>query len=58
MFVARDKNGSLWLHNGFPYKTFDEWKSSEDWMSLNADLFPELKWESEPLEVELKAVKS
>jgi hypothetical protein len=58
MFVARDKDGSLWLHDDLPYRTFDEWKNSEDWMSLNAGLFPNLKWESDPLEVELKEVQS
>jgi hypothetical protein len=60
MWVARDKDGSLWLHDVFPYRNraFDEWNNSGDLMSLDAGLFPDLKWESDPLEIELKAVQS
>lgn len=59
MYIARDKNGSLWLYNEKPIRQEEE----EDWTiasptdtavgKLDTNMFPELKWEDEPLEVNL-----
>ena len=55
MWVARDKNGKLYLFTVFPERYDSEWNSG-DWksqMEIPSSLFPNLKWENEPLEVEL-----
>lgn len=62
MWIARDKNGSLWLYNEKPIRNEEE----EDWTiatptdtavgTLDTNMFPELKWEDEPIEVDLVAV--
>lgn len=58
MFVARDKNGKLWLHlsESKPYKDVDDvWVNCRGkYHQLDSSLFPEVKWEDEePTEVEL-----
>lgn len=30
MWIARDKNGDLWLHKEKPIKTYDQWSSIGD----------------------------
>lgn len=60
MWVARDKDGSLWLYNEKPTR---EEKSScwinkssitnEGIGTLQLTMFPDLKWEDEPIEIEL-----
>lgn len=55
MWVARDKNGTLKLFDSMPKRgeLCGEWFNA--WcFKLNNDLFPDLKWEDEPIEVELK----
>ena len=81
MWIARDKNGLLWLFNsnkpirGLHYDTetdtytdeYDNWLCGssdgiedynvmEDIIQLPSSLFPDLKWENEPLEVELSLI--
>lgn len=59
MWIARDKNGELWLHKEKPIKKTDwRWYSTGDieLVSLvNKSIFPEVKWEDEePRELVLK----
>jgi len=60
MWVARNGDGTISLHATKPIRMASEdyWISFDDSTRMFKDLFPDLKWESEPLEVELKAVKS
>lgn len=53
-WVARDKNGALSVHDGFPIRDEDYecWQSLSN-LSLKEELFPELKWEDTPIEVEI-----
>lgn len=57
MYVARDKDGDLYLYKDHPIKCSESWqpsKTSNDWIKLYPSLFPEVKWEDEePTEVEL-----
>lgn len=63
MYVARDKDGSLYLFNARPVKIDEcgDWQPSEtslDWIKLDPSRFPEVKWEDEePTEVELVIIK-
>ena len=62
-YVARDKNGSLWLYIGKPYRGigrfFGDLKKGSctvccndfEIFGLNKDDFKDLKWEDEPVEV-------
>lgn len=59
MWIARDKDNSLWLYDEKPVRNEKE----EDWTIasptdtavgvLDKDMFPKLQWEDEPLEVDL-----
>lgn len=58
-WVARNKSGFLGLHFACPERYDDEQWSKEFWirgMRLPQDMFPDLKWEDEPIEVELKEI--
>lgn len=60
-YVARDKDGSLWLYMGKPIRTDDKFASSINivlrspnkfrYLGLNENDYSNLKWEDEPLEV-------
>lgn len=54
-WVARDKNNDLYFFTYKPHRTDGVFYSevSEDVLHLNNDMFPELSWQSEPIEVEL-----
>lgn len=67
MWVARDKDWALALFTHKPKRNYTgQWQpityeevpdddfTTIDWMELNPNLFPDLKWEDEPIEVELK----
>lgn len=57
MWIARDKDGSLWLHKTKPYKLDDYWYNEGDVsdIALEKDWFPEVKWkDEEPRELILK----
>lgn len=50
MWIARDKNGDLWLHKEKPIKTYDQWSSIGDveLVSLvDKSIFSEVKWDDE-----------
>lgn len=55
MFVARYKNGSLYLHTfkPWPNNLTGEWSNPGCKTMLRADLFPKLKFKDEPIEVEI-----
>lgn len=60
LWIARDKDGDLYLYTRKPEKVEEYW--TVEWphayYQFNTDLFPEVKWEDdEPTEVELKIVK-
>ena len=67
MWVARDKDGALWLFTHKPERSsFDkrfEWELPDNaladghGMPLPYDMFPGVTWETEPLEVVLKIVE-
>ena len=63
MWIARDKYEGLWLFIEKPIRSASEFwwevdtKNSilreDDYMEIDGDLFPDLRWEDEPIEVEL-----
>ena len=57
MWVARDKDGSLWIYfDDKPKKSHDKWwatNQSVRYCRINSSLFPDLRWEDEPIEVKL-----
>lgn len=62
MWVARDKDGKLWFYREKPRRVKDGGYWVLDDISdyecvLPEDLFPYLKWEDEPIEVELTIKK-
>lgn len=55
MYIARDKNRYLHLFIEKPKRNNNEyWFSPQYNLSLDYTLFPELRWEDEPIEVMLK----
>lgn len=58
LYVARDKNGSLYLYGNKPKKHSIIWTNLGFVERLDSNLFPEVKWEDEePTEVELTIKK-
>lgn len=56
LWVARDNNGELYLYNEKPecYNDSKVWFACGICAKLDNNLFPDLTWEDEPLEVELR----
>lgn len=57
LWVAREKRGGLFLYETKPILDYDFgiWFTDSDCMgTISKNLFPELKWEDEPIEVELR----
>lgn len=56
LWVARDNNGELYLYNEKPecYNDSKVWFACGICAQLDNNLFPDLTWEDEPLEVELR----
>ena len=56
-YIARDLSGSLYLYSYKPYRGASSWQTEvgpyNDFMELNPSLYPELTWDSEPLEFTL-----
>lgn len=62
-YIARDKNGKLYLYMGKPFRDSSKFCSSLsnhsiildnryfNWFKLNEDDYNNLKWEDEPVEV-------
>lgn len=55
-WVARDKNGSLFAYNDKPTRCDNqkEWFAEKFLSSMENSFFPDLTWEDEPIEVELR----
>ena len=65
MWVARDKDGQLTLYSDKPHRCMEVGWNNESWdivsvdnpftdmMVLNSNMFSDLTWEDEPIEVEL-----
>ena len=57
LWLARDKNGSLWVYKRKPERTeksFDIKWGVHERIWLNGEDFPEVTWENSPMQVELK----
>lgn len=56
MWIARDEDGSIWLHLNKPSKWNNEWFSKGcGIIPIDKTLFPEIKWEdSEPTKATMK----
>ena len=63
LWIARNQNGSLWLHEEKPSLVYDEelgswYYEKGDFLGLyDESLFPEVTFENSPVQVELKLVK-
>ena len=59
MYVARNKNGSLYLYERCPRRGESYfYAGSGSWdKPLSRDTFPEVTWENSPVQVELKVVE-
>lgn len=58
MWIARDKDESLWLFEEKPYKGRYVWYNGSTNYRTNEKLFPEIRWEDEePRELVLKPIK-
>ena len=58
MWIARDKNGTLALHESEPYCPYNNtWHNSNQEFYLDDDLFPEVTFENSPQKIEIKLVK-
>ena len=59
LWVGREKRGGLFLYKTKPIRDcdFGIWFTKLDCMGMiSKNLFPELKWKDEPIEVELRPV--
>ena len=58
LWVARDWGGMLFAYFNKPIRdtVWKEWDSDKVSLSIDDSFFPELKWEDEPIEVELRPV--
>lgn len=58
MWIARNKNGLLFLHEKKPVKTNYSWYNPKRVIILPTDTFPEIKWEDKkPRELILKPIE-
>ena len=57
IWVARDENGELALHESEPYCPYGKWHNCNQEWYLDKSLFPEVTIENSPQQVELKLVK-
>ena len=58
MWVARDKDGELYLYDAYPKKQSEFFRCQLGYssMPLDGSLFPEVTWENGPVRVGLKFV--
>lgn len=57
LWIARDEDGDLYLYEREPIKEIDYYYSSYASIKIDNNLFPEVTFENNPQEVELKLVK-
>ncbi len=53
MYIARDKDRELFLYIERPTRRDEYWESTRYELALDYTLFPNLRWEDEPIEVDL-----
>lgn len=58
LWAARDWGGMLYAYFNIPIRdtVWKEWDSDGVHLSIDDSFFPELKWEDEPIEVEIRQV--
>ena len=56
LWIVRDWGGMLYAYFNKPIRdtVWKEWESDEIPLSIDDSFFPELKWEDEPIEIELR----
>ena len=56
IWIARDETGFLWAFSEKPVKYKGSWIPSSDEIPYDIEerLFPELKWEDDPIELVIK----
>ena len=47
VWIARDRDGSLWVHPTIPFRENDIWFCDEPMIQLDNSLFPSVKWEDD-----------
>lgn len=54
-WVARDENGQVWLYAQRPFRNHTVWTTDKGryFIRIYDTLFPSLRWEDEPIEVEI-----
>ena len=59
LWIARDKDSTLWLFNTKPYCKYNLcWNTRcDEHLQLNQELFPEVTFENSPQKVELKLIE-
>lgn len=57
-YVARDLWGGLFMYKGKPERRTNCWYAPDRFQQLDADTFPEVKWEDEPVEVTITGLSS
>lgn len=53
MWIARDKNNELYLYWNKPVRATEEWLTNSVSMGIDDSMFSNLKWEDEPVEVNI-----
>ena len=63
MWIARDSDNTLWIHEEKPKKCTNPknkssfWFSTEGWWEVDESFLPEVTFENSPKEVELKLIE-
>lgn len=53
LWIARDENGDLALHESEPYCPSGKWHNSNQEFYLDSELFPEVTFENSPQKIEI-----
>lgn len=56
-FVARDRDGKLYLYDRKPSRNVDGYWDGVEYLEIRHNQFQGLSWEDEPLEVRLEIVE-
>ena len=57
LWIARDRNGDVYIHREKPIRLVNGVFCSDDWWILERSDFPEVTFENSPHEVELKLIE-
>lgn len=58
LWISRDKNGTLILHESKPYCLYSVWHNCNQEFILENDFFPQVTFENSPQEVEIKLINN